>query len=100
MKTVVVDGAKARKNNCSMLIGSSGFAGAKKPRQIKFLAFHKDTVESGNIGKAQVPSISREDGNSPSFCDWPGFGLEASIKELVEGFEGFEFSKTATYSES
>ena len=52
METVVVDWAKTREDNCSMLIGSGGFAGAEKPGQVKSLAFHEDAGESGNIGKA------------------------------------------------
>ena len=72
-----------------MLIGSGGFAGAEEPGQVKSLAFHEDAGESGNIGKAQVPPVSWENGYSPSFGDWTGIGLETSIKELVEGAEGF-----------
>ena len=89
METVVVDWAKAREDNCSMLIGSGGFAGAEKLGQVKSLAFHEDVWESGNIGKAQVPSVSWENDYSPSFGDWTGIGLEASVKKLVEGAESF-----------
>ena len=52
METVVVDRAKAREDNCSILIGSGGFTGAEELGQVKSLAFHEDAGESGNIGKA------------------------------------------------